>query len=142
MIAMTEPNASVAVGRHPVMTAALVLLCWIGSAALVALAHARLDSLSATGSVVAVIVSIFFVAWIYMRLITPQATVTHALGVGIAWLVLTVVAEMIADALAGYGWYPFLGSPDRPLLRNIALFVWIFAPALFARRSSQSDSLP
>ena len=27
-----------------------------------------------------------------------------------------------------------LGSPDRPLLRNVFFFVWIFSPALFARR--------
>jgi len=34
----------------------------------------------------------------------------------------------------GRGWYAVLGSPARPLLRNIFFFVWIFSPALFARR--------
>ena len=138
MITMTERNASIDLTkRSPFATAVLVFLCWIGSAALVALAHAKLDSMSAGGSAVAVIGSIVIVAAIYMRLLTPQATVTHALGVGIAWLMLTIVADMIAASLAGYGWYPFLGSPDRPLLRNIALFVWIFGPAVFARNSSE-----
>jgi len=59
--------------------------------------------------------------------------VTHALGVGIAWLVLSMVVEMVVATCLGHGCSSLLGSPARPLLRNVFLFAWIFAPAVFAR---------
>ena len=48
-------------------------------------------------------------------------------------LILTVMTEIVVTTRIGHGWYALLGTPQWPLLRNIFLFVWIFAPALFAR---------
>jgi hypothetical protein len=69
--------------------------------------------------------------------VAREAGITHALGVGIAWLVLSIATEIALTTRVGHGWFTLLGSPDRPLLRNVLLFVWIFAPALFARRESE-----
>jgi len=136
MTTMTQRDTVVVTKHNPLTTALRVLVCWLGSAALVAIAHATLDALSPGGSAVAVILSILGAAALYMRVFAPDADVTHALGVGIAWLVMTIVAEMITATLEGHGWYSLLGSPARPLLRNVFLFVWIFAPAIFARSRS------
>ena len=76
--------------------------------------------------------AVFAVAYCYTRFCARNAGISHALGVGTAWLVMAIVAEMTMSAWLGHGWYALLGSPDRPLLRNVSLFVWIFAPALFA----------
>lgn len=48
------------------------------------------------------------------------------------WLVLAIVAEMPMSAHLGRDWYGLLGSPDHPLLRNVFLFVWVFARMLRA----------
>jgi hypothetical protein len=67
-----------------------------------------------------------------MRLGAPEGTIDHALGVGIAWLVMAIFTEVVVAAVVGHGWYLVLGSPARPALRNLFLFVWIFGPAVFA----------
>ena len=59
------------------------------------------------------------------------------MGVGIAWLILAIVAEIAISSRLGHGWYALIGTPDHPLLRNLFLFVWVFAPALFARREAE-----
>lgn len=118
--------------------AVLVFVFWLAAAVLVATAHAQLDTRSTTGGAVAAIASIVGTAYAYTRLCARSAEMPHALGVGIAWLVLTIVAELFVTARLGRGWYGVLGSPDHPLLRNVDLFVWIFAPALFARREGQA----
>jgi hypothetical protein len=100
----------------------LVFLFWLAAALLVAMAGAFVK-----------IAAIVAVAFAYTRLCARCAGMPYALGVGIAWLVLTIAAELLMTAHLGRGWFGLLGSPERPLLRNIDLFVWIFAPALFAR---------
>jgi hypothetical protein len=70
----------------------------------------------------------------YTRFCARQAGITHALGVGAAWLVLGITTELVMAARLAHDWSAVLGSPDRPLLRNVFFFVWIFAPALFAHR--------
>jgi hypothetical protein len=119
--------------HHAANTAILVLAFWLAAAALVGTAHVEIDPLSPTGGAVATIGAVFAVAYGYTRLCAPNAGISHALGVGTAWLVMAIAAEMAMSTWLGHGWYALLGTPDRPLLRNVFLFVWIFAPAFFAR---------
>ena len=124
--------------RLPVMTGALVVLFWLAAAILVVTAQVEVAPCSATAGAAATIAAIVGVAYAYTGLTVPRRGTSHALGVGIAWLVLSIAAEMLLTRRLGHGWFPLLGSPARPFLRNVYLFVWIFAPALFARRVSQS----
>jgi len=120
--------------RHrPATTAVLVLLFWLAAAALVGTAHVELDPLSSSGGTVATIGAVFLVAYCYTRVCARNAGTSHALGVGTVWLVLAIATEIAMSSRLGHGWYALLGSPDRPLLRNVFLFVWVFAPAFFAR---------
>jgi hypothetical protein len=111
----------------------LIFLFWIAAALLAAACHLELDGRSRAGSAVTTMAAITGVAFAYTRLCARNAGISHALAVGIAWLVLAIVAEIAIGSGIGHGWYALIGTPDRPLLRNIILFVWIFAPALFAR---------
>ena len=113
--------------RLSLTTAALVFCFWIAAAIVVVAAGG-----------IAAIVAIVVAAGAYMRLAARNRGTTHALGVGIAWLVLSIVAEMTMTSHLGHGWFSLLGPPDHPLLRNISLFAWIFAPALFARRDEEN----
>ena len=114
--------------HHPVTVGALVLFFWIIAAALVALAQ--------VAGAAAAIAALIATAYAYSRFVAREAGVTHALGVGIAWLALSIATELTLTRYAGHGWFTLIGSPSRPLLRNVMLFVWIFAPALFARREA------
>ena len=135
MTTMTQPAAPFAETRHGLATtAALVLLFWIAAAAAVATAQTHLPPVSPAAADAATIAAILLAAYSYTRFCARQAGITHALGVGSAWLVLAVAAELVMEARLAHHWYAILGSPDRPLLRNVLFFVWIFAPALFARR--------
>jgi hypothetical protein len=111
----------------------VVALFWMTAAVLVVAAHVELDPLSPLGGAAATIAAIVAAAYSYTRVVARDGGLTHALGVGIAWLVLSIVAEVTMTTRLGHGWFTLIGSPDRPLLRNVFLFVWIFAPALFAR---------
>jgi hypothetical protein len=138
MTVMTQPIPRFAWHPHPApATAALVVIFWLAAAVLVSAAHAALDPRSTAGSATATLTAILLAAFCYTRLVARQSGITHALGVGIAWLVLSIVTELALTAHAGHGWVLLLGSPDHPLLRNISLFAWIFAPALFARGESE-----
>jgi len=118
---------------HAVAAAAYVVLFWMGAAALVALAHLRFDGSSPMIALSAGIAAVVLTAFAYMRVCAPRATAIHALGVGIAWLVLAIVAEVAVTAQGGHQWFALLGSPAHPLLRNLMLFAWIFSPVLFPR---------
>jgi hypothetical protein len=117
-----------------IQRALLAFLFWIAAAVLVAACHLELDAQSAATCAVATIAAIVLVAFAYMHFCARCAGVDHALGVGIAWLVLAIVAEIAIGGRLGHGWYELLGTPAHPLLRNVSLFVWVFAPALAARR--------
>ena len=123
--------------HHPVTTALFVVIFWSVAAALVTSAHLEIEPRSPGAAAVATIGAMLVTAGGYMWLVARHAGVTHALGVGIAWLTLSIVAEIALTTHLGHAWFTLLGSPNRPLLRNIFLFAWIFAPALFAR----SDTL-
>lgn len=134
----THPAARFAETRHHLATTAgLVVVFWTAAAAAVTAAQTRLHAVSPAGANVATIAAIVFAAWCYTRFCARHAGISHALGVGIAWLALGIAAELVMATRAGHGWYGVLGSPDRPLLRNVIFFVWIFAPAIFARREEQ-----
>lgn len=138
MATMTQQAAPFAeTGHHLTTTAALVTSFWLIAAILVGSSHAQLDPLSPYGAAVTSIAAIVVCAYCYTRLCARHAGISHALGVGIAWLVLGIVTEMVITTGLGHSWYSILGSPDRPLLRNILLFVWIFAPALVAQREEE-----
>lgn len=107
-----------------------VLLWWAGAAALVLIAD-RTIAAPAAGVAVKTAV-IVLVAYGYMRLSAREATLDHALFVGVSWLVMTIVAELLMAQHFGHSWFELLGSPDSAL-RNILLFAWIGAPAVFAR---------
>lgn len=138
MTTMAQQAAPFADSRHhPAITAALIVLFWLAAAALAGTAHDELDPFSVPGGSVATIASIFVAAYCYTRVCARHAGVAHALTVGIAWLVLAIATEMAMTARLGHGWYALLGSPDYPLLRNLFLFVWVFAPAFFAHRGDE-----
>jgi hypothetical protein len=117
---------------HSLKVPACIAFFWIVAAMLVMAAHAALDRTSSIASAVATLAVILGAAYGYTRLIASRAGVTHALSVGITWLVLSIVAELTIAARLGHGWFTLIGSPQHPLLRNVCLFVWIFAPGLFA----------
>src|SRR5213596_261218 len=111
-------------------TLSSVLLFWAVAAALVFWADRALSS--PAGGVTVKTAAIVLVAFAYMRLTAREATLDHALFVGVTWLLLTIAAELLATRHFGRSWFELLGSPNSAL-RNILLFAWIGAPALFAR---------
>jgi len=113
-----------------------VVLFWAIAAVLVAVAHLTLDRVTPWGSAAVEIGSLIFVAYCYMRFAGRAATIDHAMLVGVIWLLLAIIAEIVIGAQVHHGWFGILGSPERPMLRNTFLFVWIFAPSLFARRQA------
>ena len=117
---------------HSLKVPAFMALFWIIAAVLVMTARLTLDRVSPIASAAVTIAVIVAAAYGYTRLIAPRAGVTHALSVGITWLILSIATELTIAARLGHGWFTLIGAPAHPLLRNVDLFVWIFAPALFA----------
>src|SRR5437016_855913 len=107
-----------------------VLLYWAMAAALVLGADRTLTSSAARVGVKGA--AIVLVAFAYMRLTAREATLDHALFVGVTWLVLSIAAELLLTRRFGRNWFDLLGSPDSAL-RNVLMFAWIGAPALFVR---------
>ncbi|MGA7616136.1 MAG: hypothetical protein WBX15_13250 [Thermoanaerobaculia bacterium] len=122
--------------RHLVTTAVLVAIFWLPAAILVVGAHAALDAQSAAGSETAALAGLGVIAYGYTRLVARESGVAHGIGVGIAWLLLSIVAELALRKTA-QGAVDLLGSPSRPFLRDICVLGWIFAPSLFVRRRSE-----
>jgi len=114
------------------------VLFWIVAAILVATSHGLLDRRSPAGAATAAIASIGGAAYAYTRLCARCAGISHALGVGSVWLALAIGAEIVVSRRVGHVWCALLGPTDRPLLRNLFLFVWIFAPVLFAQREAEA----
>ena len=107
-----------------------VFLYWVVAAALVLGADRTLAEPAARVTVKAAVILVM--AFAYMRLTAREPTLDHALFVGVTWLVLSIVAELLLSRHFGRSWFDLLGSPDSAL-RNILMFAWIGAPALFAR---------
>jgi hypothetical protein len=135
MATNAQPTAQFSETRHCLATtAALVFVFWIAAAGIVGAAHTILEPISPAGGAAASIATILLAAYCYTRFCARHTGISHALGVGIAWLVLGIATELVMATHLHRGWYAVLGSPDHPLLRNVFFFVWIFAPALFAHR--------
>jgi hypothetical protein len=137
-VTASHPIAHPTGSRRLPATAALVVLFWIAAAILVIAAQFEIVPGAPAAGAAAATGAIILAAGAYTWLTAPRGGTSHALGVGIAWLVLSITAEMVLTSRLGHGWFTLLGSPERPLLRNVFLFIWIFAPALFARRVSES----
>lgn len=136
MTTMTHPPFAES-HHHPATTVALVFLFWLLAAIVVVTAHAAIDPHSVIAGTAVALGAIFVAAYAYTRLCACRAGVTHALGVGIAWLVLAITAELTMAGHLHHVWFGLLGAPVHPLLRNVFLFVWVFAPAFFAHRQSE-----
>jgi hypothetical protein len=135
---MTHPVRRIGeTGHRQATTAGLVVAVWTAAAAAVTAAQTKLHVVSPAGATIATIAAIVLAAWCYTRFCARPAGISHALGVGITWLALGIVTELLMATRAGHGWYGVLGSPNRPLLRNLIFFVWIFSPAVFAHRDNQ-----
>lgn len=113
--------------------AAMVMLFWIAAALLVLAAHQMLDPIAPLASAAVKVVAIVGAAFAYMRLSAYQATLDHALSVGVAWLLFNVIAELLTARVVGHGWFELIGSPSSPWLRNLLMIAWIASPAIFAR---------
>lgn len=111
------------------------MLFWIVAALLVSVEHVLLAHAPASLAAAAEALTIFGVAFLYMRFAAREATVDHALGAGVLWLLLAIVTELAMTSHLHHEWYSLLGSRAHPLIRNLILFVWIFAPVIFARRT-------
>ena len=118
---------------HIAKTAALVVLFWTIAAFFVVALHRMLGATSPAACVTAQTAAIVLTAFAYMKLATREATIDHALFVGATWLVLAILTELVLTTHGGRGWFEIIGSPASAL-RNVLMFAWIFAPALFATR--------
>lgn len=137
---MTTMTRSFAYRRHhPAATAALVVLFWMAAALLVIAVHVGIELRSPKASAVATIAALVVTSYAYSRFVARQGGVTHALGVGTAWLMLSIAAEIALTTRSGHGWFTLLGSPDQPVLRNVLLFAWVFTPVVFASRETASN---
>jgi hypothetical protein len=137
MTTMTQRMAGfVRRDHHPARVALLVLFFWFIAAALVISVHAEIEPFSPMAGAALNITALLLVAYVYTRSAARQSGIAHALGVGSTWLLLSIAAEITITAHQRHAWFALLGSPERPLLRNVFLFAWVFAPALFARRES------
>ena len=98
-----------------------VVLFWLIAAMLVVV----------TPSVALQSIEIIAVAFAYMA--CAKCDLHHALGAGVAWLVLGVIAELIAAAVTGHNRFALLGSPQHVGLHYALLFLWVASPAFFVR---------
>ncbi len=117
---------------HGLAKAAMAVVFWGIAALLVSLVHQRLDAESPVTSVVIEVGAIVAMAGIYIRIVSPEATLDHALFVGTTWVLLAIAAEIIMTASSGQQWFALLGTPAHGGLRCVLLITWILAPALFA----------
>jgi hypothetical protein len=139
MTIVTPPAEPFASRRHhPLVTALMVVVFWMIAAGLVMASRTLIEPWSARGNAVAEVGALLLTAYTYSRLAARDAGVSHALGVGTAWLMLSIATEVVLTTQEHRGWFTLLGSPEQAVFRNVMLFVWIFAPALFVRRGTGS----
>src|SRR5262245_49922347 len=117
-------NTIALVAPRKVARGTFVVLFWMAAALIVLIAH-QMPVLKIAGVV--------GMAFLYIRLTARQATLDEALAVGVTWLLLDIVAELVMAKVVGHGWFELIGSPGEPWLRNLLMITWIIAPAVFAR---------
>ena len=120
--------------HHQVTTAAFVVLFWGAAALAVVGVHEAFDATIWQLAFALKVGAIVLAGWGYVRLTASDATLHHGLGVGVIWLLLAILSEIVMWAAGHRHWTILLGEQARPLLRSLMLFIWITAPALFARR--------
>ena len=118
------------------ITPAQVVGVWAVAALLVVVSHRTLGTVSIAACVAVKALAILASGYVYMRLLARDATVEHALLVGVTWLLLDIGAEIAIASTLGTRWYLLLGSPAYPIFRDVLLFAWVAAPAVFARGRS------
>ena len=88
--------------RRGAVTTACVVLFWMVAAVLVhSIPRGVTSPLGGGAATIAVLVA---TAFAYMRLTARDAGVTHALGVGVAWLVLSMSVEIGMARYLGHPW--------------------------------------
>ena len=112
--------------------AAFGILFWAMAAGFVVMADRTFGPISPAASFAAKSAVIVIAGYGYMRWAGRKSNITHALFVGVAWVMLDVVTEVAISTSSGHGWFLLLGSPARRYWRDALLFIWIAAPALFA----------
>jgi len=133
MTTMTHAAAPFAETKHhPLSTVALVLLFWMIAALLIVGTHRIVDPISSNAGVVLKLGAIVASGFAYMRLTARKATVDHALFVGLAWLLLDIISEIVASQAVGSGWFVLIGAPTSHV-RDLMLFTWVVSPAIYAR---------
>jgi hypothetical protein len=118
--------------RRPITNIAILSLFWAVAAAMVILTDRIIGAGSPGVSTILKVVAIVVAAFAYMRLAARDGTLDHALFSGVIWLLLAISGEIAMTMLFHRGWYALLGSPASAL-RNVVMFAWVIAPALFAR---------
>jgi hypothetical protein len=119
--------------QHLATRIAFMAICWAIAAIVVMTVQEHFGTVSAAVCVGLKSAVIIFAAMVYMKLVEPHASLDHAILVGMIWLVLAMFFEIGEASRLGRGWYELLGPPSQPVPRDIVLFVWLAAPALFAR---------
>jgi hypothetical protein len=125
---------TITVRRQAMVNVAMLALFWAGAAAMVVLTDQIVGSGSPVVSTILKVMAIVVAAFVYMRLAAQEATLDHALFGGVVWLFLAIAGEIAMTMLFHRGWYLLLGSPASAL-RNVVMFAWVIAPALFARNA-------
>jgi hypothetical protein len=134
MTTLTHAGASdhTATRQQLAKRAAFGILFWAMAAGFVVMADQTFGPISPAASFAAKSAVIVIAGYGYMRWAGRKANITHALFVGIAWLLLDIIAELLISTTTGRSWFLLLGSPSFRYWRDALLFTWIAAPALFA----------
>jgi hypothetical protein len=119
--------------HHTATRFALIVAFWSVAAVLVAIAHQRIAAMPPVVATVIEVIAIVATAGAYIRLVTPDATLDHALFAGTTWVLLGIATEIVMTAHSGRQWFALLGSPANGGLRCVLLIAWVIAPALFVR---------
>jgi hypothetical protein len=121
---------------HPFTRTASAVAVWILASIVVVMAHRTFDPISAAAGVTVKTLTIVVAGFAYARLAYRRTTFDQALAIGVAWLVLGIMTEIVMTAQTHHAWFLLLGSPAKPFLRDVIMFAWVAAPAIFARYES------
>ena len=135
MTTMTHPDASRRAPSRIASRAILAIALWASAAIVVVFANRELHGIPPAFIVAVKSTAIVLAGFAYVKL-SRDCSIDHALAVGTGWLLLGIVAEVSISATTRHTWFALLGSPAAPYLRDVLLFFWVAAPALFARRWS------
>jgi len=126
--------ATIILRHHATVTVTMLAVFWAAAAAMVILTDGIVGSGAPLVSTLLKVAAIVASAFVYMRWAAQEATLDHALFGGVVWLLLAIATEIGMTMLFHRGWYALLGSPASAL-RNVVMFAWVIAPALFARNA-------